>query len=180
MFAIEHFGVEPDIIALAKGVASGMPLGAVVARADIMDWEAGSHGSTFGGNPVSCKAALATIELLEDHLMANAATQGKRLHKGLKELQKSHECIGDARGIGLMAALELVRDRKTKEPDNELRDKIIQHAFLKGLLLLGCGESSIRFCPALTVSSDEIDRCISILGDVFREVLGRNFGGVKQ
>ncbi len=124
MFAIEHFGVEPDIIALAKGVASRMPLGAVVAKADIMDWEAGSHGSTFGGNPVSCKAALATIELLEDHLMANAVKHGTRLLEGLKKLQNSHECIGDARGIGLMAALMLVKDRKTKEPDKVLRKKL--------------------------------------------------------
>jgi len=101
MFGSEQFGVSPDIMALAKGIASGMPLGAMVARADIMDWEAGSHASTFGGNPISCQAAMATIELLEQGLMANAAAQGEHLMAGLRELQKSHECMGDVRGRGL-------------------------------------------------------------------------------
>jgi 4-aminobutyrate aminotransferase len=170
MFAMEHFGVDPDIIALAKGIASGMPLGALTARAEIMDWEAGSHASTFGGNPVSCMAALATIELLEEGLMENAAVQGKRLMDGLEKLQQFHECMGDVRGKGLMAAVEFVKDRETKEPARTWRNDIIKRAFQKGLLLLGCGENSIRFCPPLTVNREEIDKCLSIFDDVVREV----------
>jgi 4-aminobutyrate aminotransferase len=170
MFAMEHFGVDPDIIALAKGIASGMPLGALTARAEIMDWEAGSHASTFGGNPVSCMAALATIELLEEGLMENAAIQGKCLMDGLLKLQKSHECMGDVRGKGLMVAVEFVKDRETKEPARTWRNDIIRHAFEKGLLLLGCGENSIRFCPSLTVNATEIDKCLSIFDDVVREM----------
>ena len=172
MFAMEHFGVDPDIIALAKGIASGMPLGALVARAEIMDWEAGSHASTFGGNPVSCMAALATIELLEEELMENAAVQGNRLMDGLFKLQQSHECMGDVRGKGLMVAVEFVKDRNTKEPARTWRNDIIKHAFRKGLLLLGCGENSIRFCPSLTVNTAEIDKCLSIFDDVVRKIAG--------
>lgn len=172
MFAMEHFGVNPDIMALAKGIASGMPLGAMVAREEIMDWEAGSHASTFGGNPVSCQAALATIRLLEEGLMANAETQGEHLMAGLRELQKTCECIGDVRGKGLMVGVEMVRDRVTKERAVKWRNEIIQTAFQKGLLLLGCGENTIRFSPALTVSREEIDVCLSIFEDAIREVTG--------
>jgi len=170
MFAMEHFGVEPDIMALAKGIASGMPLGAMVAKSDIMLWEAGSHASTFGGNPVSCSAALATIELLEEELMENAVVQGEYLMSGLHELQKSIEYIGDVRGKGLMVGVELVKDRETKEPAPDWRNEIIQKAFEKGLLLLGCGENTIRFCPALTVTAKEIDICLSIFEEILREV----------
>ena len=165
MFAMNHFGVAPDIMALAKGIASGMPLGAMVAKADIMDWEAGSHASTFGGNPVSCAASLATISLLEEGLIENAAVQGSRLKSGLQTLQKDHEGMGDVRGKGLMVAVEMVKDRITKEPDPETRDAMVRKAFQKGLLLLGCGHNSIRFSPALTVSPDEIDLCLSIFED---------------
>ncbi len=170
MFAMEHFDVKPDIMALAKGIASGMPLGAMVARADIMNWEAGSHASTFGGNPVSCEAALATIQLLESGLMANATERGKQLMDGLKELQKNIECIGDVRGLGLMVGVELVEDRNSKERAIEWRNQIIQNAFLKGLLLLGCGQNNIRFSPALTVSSEEIDVCLEIFEKSVREL----------
>lgn len=169
MFAMEHFGVTPDMIALAKGIASGMPLGAMIARSDIMDWEAGSHASTFGGNPVSCRAALATIKLLQENLMDNASVQGDRLKNGLLELQKNHECMGDVRGLGLMIAVEFVRDRTGKKPDKAARDKIIQNSFNKGLLLLGCGENSVRFCPALTVNPDEIDTCLDIFEEAVKE-----------
>jgi 4-aminobutyrate aminotransferase len=172
MFAMEHFGVEPDIIALAKGIASGMPLGALIARAEIMNWEAGSHASTFGGNPVSCQSALATIELLEQELIDNAGVQGKYLMTGLRKLQQLYECMGDVRGKGLMVGVEFVKDRENKEPAREWRNHIIKKAFQKGLLLLGCGENSIRFCPALTVSATEIDECLSIFDDVVREVAG--------
>jgi len=173
MFALEHFGITPDITAVAKGIASGLPLGAMIARADIMDWEAGSHASTFGGNPVSCEAALATIELLEEELMANATLQGEHLMTGLKRLQDSFECIGDVRGKGLMVGVELVKDRNTKERAGDWRYSIIQEAFKKGLLLLGCGENTLRFCPALTVTAEEVDVCLSIFEEVVREVTGR-------
>jgi len=172
MFAMEHFGVTPDIIALAKGIASGLPLGAMIATAKIMNWEAGSHASTFGGNPLSCQAAMATIELLENNLMKNATRQGQRLFKGLLELQKTYECLGDVRGIGLMAAVELVKDRETKKPATDWRNRIIKKTFEKGLLVLGCGENSIRFSPSLTVTAGEVDVCLSIFEDAVKEVAG--------
>jgi 4-aminobutyrate aminotransferase len=172
MFAMEHFGVAPDIIALAKGIASGLPLGATLAPARIMDWEAGSHASTFGGNPLACQAAMATIALLEETLMANAAAQGERLMAGLREMQLRFECMGDVRGKGLMVGVELVEDRERKTPATEWRGRIIQRAFEHGLLILGCGQNSIRFCPALTVSPDEIDLCLSIFEECVKEVAG--------
>jgi 4-aminobutyrate aminotransferase len=171
MFAMEHFGVTPDIMTLAKGIASGMPLGAMVARSEIMDWEAGSHASTFGGNPVSCQAALATIELLERELTANAAVRGEQLMSGLRRLQTSLECMGDVRGKGLMVGVELVKDRITRERAGDWRDRLIQTAFQKGLLLLGCGENTIRFCPALTVSAEEVDLCLTIFEEAVREAV---------
>jgi 4-aminobutyrate aminotransferase len=172
MFAMEHFSVDPDIIAVAKGIASGLPLGATLAWSRIMDWEAGSHASTFGGNPVSCQAALTTIRLLEEGLMENASQRGEQLRSGLREMQKSFEPIGDVRGLGLMVGVELVRDRETKERAGDWRDKLIEGAFRKGLLLLGCGQNVIRLCPALTVSSEEVAVCLEILEGVFRETFG--------
>jgi 4-aminobutyrate aminotransferase len=174
MFAIEHYGVEPDILALAKGIASGMPLGAMVAPAEIMDWEAGSHASTFGGNPISCQAALTTIQLIEEELMENAAVQGERMMKSLRELQKSYECMGDVRGMGLMIGVELVKDRETKERAIKWKGEVIAAAFRRGLLLLGCGENTIRFSPALTVTEDEVDVCLSIFEEAVREVANAN------
>jgi 4-aminobutyrate aminotransferase len=172
MFAMEHYGVAPDILAVAKGIASGMPLGATIARAEIMDWEAGSHASTFGGNPVSCQAALTTIQLLEQELMANAAAQGDRMISHLKELQKVYECMGDVRGKGLMIGVEFVKDRKTKERAGDWRNLIVRKAFERGLLLLGCGDNTIRFCPALTVTDEEVDVCLSIFEECVKEVAG--------
>ncbi len=172
MFASEHFGVVPDIMSLAKGIASGMPIGAMVSHTDIMNWEAGSHASTFGGNPLSCQAALATIELLETELMENAVVQGDRLMAGLKEQQKSLECLGDVRGKGLMVGAEIVKDRENKIPAPDWRNRILNRAFEKGLLLLGCGQNTVRFCPALTVDADEIDLCLTIFEEVVREVAG--------
>jgi 4-aminobutyrate aminotransferase len=171
MFAMEHFGTQADITAVAKGIASGLPLGAMVASAGIMDWEAGSHASTFGGNPVACQAAMATIELLEEKLMKNATVQGNRLMAGLLQLQKTYECMGDVRGKGLMVGVELVKDRETKEPAMDWRPRVIHKAFEKGLLILGCGENSIRFCPALTVSAGEIDRALSIFEEALKQVV---------
>ncbi|MBI4767893.1 MAG: acetyl ornithine aminotransferase family protein [Deltaproteobacteria bacterium] len=172
LLASEQFGVAPQVIALAKGIASGLPLGAMIAPAEIMDWEAGSHASTFGGNPISCRASLATIHLLEEGLMDNACIQGRRLIEGLRTLQGSLECIGDVRGKGLMVGVELVKDRQTKERAGDLRNEIIRRCFSKGLLLLGCGENSIRFCPALTITATEIDVGLSIFEEVIREVAG--------
>ncbi len=172
MFAMEHFSVDPDIIAVAKGIASGLPLGATLAWSRIMNWEAGSHASTFGGNPVSCQAALATIQLLEEGLMENAFHRGAQLTDGLQEMQKTYEPIGDVRGLGLMVGLELVRDRETKERAGNWRDKVIEAAFRKGLLLLGCGQNVIRLCPALNVSPEEVSTCLEILEEVFRESFG--------
>jgi 4-aminobutyrate aminotransferase len=168
MFAMEHFGVAPEIMALAKGIASGLPLGAMVARAGIMDWTAGSHASTFGGNPLSCQAALTTIRLLEEGLMANAEAQGERLMAGLRALQGEWECLGDVRGKGLMVGAELVRDRERKTPAAELRGRVIGEAFRRGLLLLGCGENTLRFCPPLTVTAAEVDLCLEIFAAALR------------
>ncbi len=172
MFAMSHFGVEPDIIALAKGIASGMPLGAMLAPPEIMNWEAGSHASTFGGNPVSCRAALATIDLLERELMANATQRGHQMMAGLKTLQQRHECIGDVRGKGLMVAVELVLDRERKTPAADLRGRLIQCAFRKGLLLLGCGQNTVRFCPALSLTADEVDTGLTIFEEALVEAVG--------
>jgi 4-aminobutyrate aminotransferase len=166
MFAMEHWGVEPDIICLAKGIASGMPLGAIVARDEIMDWPPGSHASTFGGNPVSCAAALETIALLEEGLIANAACIGAYILERLTELQSRHALIGDVRGKGLMIGIELVRNRKSKEPAIAERNTIVQECFQKGLLLLGCGASSIRFCPPLVIDQADADTALDILDEV--------------
>ncbi len=170
MFACEHYDLDPDIFTVAKGIASGMPLGAMIANNDIMSWTPGSHASTFGGNPVSCRAALATIDLLEDGLIDNAATMGKYLKDQLIELMKTHRLIGDVRGMGLMVAIELVTDRETKKKAVVEKNTIINQAFEKGLLLLGCGENSIRFIPALTVGKGEIDKALAILDDILSEV----------
>jgi len=172
MFAMEHFGVTADIMSLAKGIASGLPLGATISSAKIMNWEAGSHASTFGGNPLSCRAAMATIELLENNLMKNAVAQGERLLKGLRKMQETFECMGDVRGKGLMVAVELVKDRHTKKPATDWKGSIIKKSFEKGLLLLGCGENSIRFSPSLNVTSKEVDTCLSIFEESVKEVAG--------
>jgi 4-aminobutyrate aminotransferase len=164
MFAVEHWNVEPDIVCLAKGIASGMPLGAMLAKADVMDWPSGSHASTFGGNPVSCRAALATLELIEGGMMANAAARGEQLKKGLDQLRRQFPAVvGDVRGLGLMVAVDLVRDGN---PDPPLRDQVVQTAFRHGLLLLGCGESAIRFCPPLCITAAQVEIALGILGQV--------------
>jgi 4-aminobutyrate aminotransferase len=156
-FAVEHWGVEPDIVCVAKGIASGMPLGAMIARSEIMKWESGSHASTFGGNPLSCAAALATIELIEDGLMENAAYMGEIFIQRIKEIQERHPSIIRVEGKGLLVVAELAKDPETKEVYPELRDAVIQEAFLKGLLLLGCGTSAIRFIPALNIPRELVD-----------------------
>lgn len=170
MFAIEHWGVEPDIICLAKGLASGMPLGALVAREDIMNWEPGAHASTFGGNPVSCVAAMETIALVEEGLMKNAADVGAHLIGRLRELQARYPRIGDVRGLGLMIGVDIVKNRDGKEPAGADRDAILQKCFAKGLVLLGCGESAIRLCPALVVTPQEADTAVEILDSALAEI----------
>ncbi len=170
MFACEHFGFVPDIICVAKGIASGMPLGAMIARADIMDWPPGSHASTFGGNPVACAAALKTIELLEGGLMENARMMGNYLMSGLRRLQERYPVIGDVRGLGLMAGMEIVKDRRSHEPDPKTRDRILDMAFYNGLIILGCGPNSIRFAPALTVEKDHVDCCLGIVEGILRKL----------
>jgi 4-aminobutyrate aminotransferase len=169
MFAVEHWDVEPDIICLAKGIASGMPLGAMIAREKVMDWPPGSHASTFGGNPVSCRAALATLDLLEREYVANAAARGEQLRRGLRQLHNRFPEVGDIRGLGLMMAVDLVKSRDPLIPDPLLRDEIVQAAFQKGLLLLGCGESALRFCPPLCVTPAQVDMALHILTQVLAE-----------
>ncbi len=171
MFAVEHANVRPDVIAIAKGVASGMPLGVALARADIMDrWPSGAHASTFGGNPVSCAAAIATMKLLKERLMSNAAEVGAYLMAGLKALAGKHPLIGDVRGRGLMIGVELVRDRQTKERAGRERDQVISKAFGRGLLVLGAGANAIRFSPPLVLTRDQADTAVGILDEALTEV----------
>ena len=165
MFAIEHAGVEPDIVCIAKGIASGLPLGACVARADIMDWKKGAHASTFGGNPVCIASALKTIELLQRELLANAASVGDYLKSGLQKLMAKHECIGDVRGMGFMLGVEFVKDKVSREPDAELRDRVEMASFNRGLILLGCGANSIRWSPPLILTRENVDVALEIFDD---------------
>jgi 4-aminobutyrate aminotransferase len=171
LFAVEHWGVEPDIVCTAKGIASGMPLGAIIARDEVMDWPSGSHASTFGGNPVSCRAALATLELIGNEYMANAAVRGEQLRLGLLKLQRQHPALGEVRGLGLMVAADVVKVHDRRTPDPALRDQIIQAAFQRGLLLLGCGESALRFCPPLCVTAAQVEQALRILGSLLIEQL---------
>jgi len=169
-FAIEHEGIEPDIVAVAKGIASGMPLGAALAPQELMSWPSGSHASTFGGNPVSCAAALATIRLLENGMIDNAARMGGVLRQRLREMMPDHPCIGDVRGRGLMVGVEIVKDRETRERAPELRTRIVSEAFYRGLLLLGAGPNTVRFVPPLNVSSEHLDEALELFESVFSTV----------
>ncbi|HEX5229960.1 MAG TPA: acetyl ornithine aminotransferase family protein [Bryobacteraceae bacterium] len=171
MWASEHFGVAPDIFTTAKGIASGLPLSAMVARAEIMDWGPGAHASTFGGNPVAVAAALATIELLESELIANAARIGGHLLDRMQRWPKKFRHVGDVRGLGLMIGFELVRDQHSKDRAPELRDRIQEMAFERGLLVLGAGRNTIRLCPPLVITRDQADfamdtleECLKLLG----------------
>jgi 4-aminobutyrate aminotransferase len=170
MFATQFTGVEPDMMAIAKGIASGLPLGVAVARAGLMAWPPGAHASTFGGNPVSCAAALATIRLLNDSLVANAAAVGDHLMAGLKALADKHPLIGDVRGRGLMIGVELVRDRHTKERATGERDAVVNAAFARGLLLLGAGKNAVRFSPPLVLTREQADIAVGIFDEALSEV----------
>jgi 4-aminobutyrate aminotransferase len=165
MFALEHYGVQADIVCIAKGIASGLPLGACVSRADLMDWKPGAHASTFGGNPVAIAAALTTIDLLQRELVANSEDVGAYLKRGLEKLATKHDCIGDVRGIGLMIGVEFVKDRASKQPDAELRDRVEMASFNRGLILLGCGANSIRWSPPLVLTKDNVDVALEIFDD---------------
>jgi 4-aminobutyrate aminotransferase len=170
MFALEHYGIDPDMIILAKGIASGMPISAVIARDDVMKWNDGGHGSTFGGNPLSCAAALATLRLLQDGLVENAGKVGARLIEKLKGLQAKHPVIGDVRGRGLMVGVEIVRDPQGRAPAPEIRHRLIEVAFERGLLTLPCGASTIRLSPPLVARDSDVDRAVSILDATFAAV----------
>jgi 4-aminobutyrate aminotransferase len=165
-WAIEHTGVKPDIVCCAKGIASGMPLGVTISKAEIMDWVPGSHASTFGGNPVSIAAALATLDVIEkEDLLGNSTQVGAHILKRLSAWPKRHKIVGDVRGRGLMIGVEIVKDQQTKQHAAEERDQIVELAFERGVLFLGCGPSTIRICPGLVVTKDEADVAIDVLDE---------------
>ena len=161
MFALDHFGVKADVVNIAKGIASGLPLGVTCARAEMMAWPPGAHASTFGGNPVSCAAANATIRLLKTQLVANAAAVGAHMMDGLRALQQKHQVIGDVRGLGLMIGVELVKDRATKERAVEARNALVQEMFKRGVLILGAGKNAVRFAPPLVLSKAQADSVLA-------------------
>jgi 4-aminobutyrate aminotransferase len=163
-WAVEHTGVHPDIVCSAKGIASGMPLGVTISRADIMDWVPGSHASTFGGNPVCIAAALATLDVIDNEgLLANATEVGNHMLTRMADWPKKHRLVGDVRGRGLMIGVEIVKDQKTKEYGHDERDRIVELAFERGLLFLGCGPSTVRISPPLVVTRDEADAAMDAL-----------------
>lgn len=164
LFAIEHWGVTPDIITTAKGIASGMPLGAILSRPEIMTWPPGSHATTFGGNPVACAAGLATLRLLEQGLMENATKMGELLQAGLFKLHQKFPKVSQPRGKGLMIAVDLLDEEGNFDP--QLRNNFVHQAFERGLLLLGCGKAAIRFCPPLVIDEEQIDVALDILSDI--------------
>jgi 4-aminobutyrate aminotransferase len=168
MWAAEHFGVTPDIFTTAKGIASGLPLSATVARAEIMNWPAGAHASTFGGNPVAVAAALETIRLIEGELMENAARMGAYLLDRMRDWPRRFPQVGDVRGLGLMIGVELVRDQESKERAPELRDRVVQDAFEHGLLVLGAGRNAIRLSPPLIISRDQADFAVDTLEECLK------------
>ena len=168
MFASDHYDLKPDIICIAKGIASGLPCGATVARADLMNWKPGAHASTFGGNPVALAAALKTIELLERELVANSASTGAYLQAGLRRLMDNHDCIGDVRGLGLMIGVEFVEDRNSLKPSAELRDRVEYACFERGLIVLGCGTNTIRWSPPLIITRENVDVAL----EIFDEAIG--------
>ena len=170
-FAIEHWGVTPDIVTSAKALASGLPLGATIAKAELMDWEGGSHANTFGGNPVACAAALQVIDIIrEEKLMENATRQGAYLLKRLKEMQQKYPMIGDVRGKGLMAGVEFVKDRETKEPASKELEEIMNKCFKRGLAIITCGKSTMRFAPPLIITHEIIDDGLEIFEGAVKEV----------
>jgi len=172
MFASQHWGVSPDIMTLAKGLASGLPIGLVVARRTHMEkWKRGAHGNTFGGNPLCCAAALATLELVEREYAANAAKVGEYFIGRLRELQQRFPCIGEVRGKGLMIGMELITDRASRAPAKKLSEAVLTRAFHHGLLLLSCGASTVRFIPPLMINRGHVDEALALLEPALTEAL---------
>jgi len=172
MFASEHWGVRPDIMTLAKGLGSGLPIGLVVAKKTLMEkWKRGAHGNTYGGNPLCCASALATLELVQQEYAANAGQVGEYFIGRLRELQREFECIGDVRGKGLMIGAELITDRVTRRPDPALAQRVLTRAYHNGLLLLSCGVSTLRFIPPLVVSRAQVDEALPLLKAALGEAL---------
>jgi len=171
MFAIQHFGIQPDIVTSAKGLGSGMPIGAVIARKSIMEkWPMSAHGNTYGGNPIACASALATLDLVENEYMDNAAKMGEYLMDGLRKLQSKHPVIGEVRGKGLMIGMELVKDPITKEPAKAFTDEMLQQGFQNGILLMYCGTSTLRLMPPLMIDKATADEALALIDKTFSEV----------
>jgi len=170
-WAVEHTGVEPDVVCMAKGIASGMPLGITMSRAEIMDWVPGSHASTFGGNPVAVAGALATLDVIEkEHLLENSQQVGNHMLKRMADWPSKLRLVGDVRGRGLMIGVDIVKDKVTKEYGHAERDRIVEMAFERGVLFLGCGPSTIRLCPALVVTKEEADVALDVLEECIKLV----------
>ena len=175
MFAAEHWGVRPDIMTLAKGLGSGLPIGLVVAKKTIMEkWKRGAHGNTYGGNPLCCAAALATLDLVQREYAANAAQVGAYFQGRLRDLQKEFECIGDVRGKGLMIGAELITDRVSRKPAAALCQRVLTRAYHNGLILLSCGTSTVRFIPPLMVSREHVDEALGLLKTALIEALAES------
>jgi len=175
MFAAEHWGVRPDIMTLAKGLGSGLPIGLVVAKKTIMEkWKRGAHGNTYGGNPLCCAAALATLDLVQREYAANAAQVGAYFQARLRDLQKEFECIGDVRGKGLMIGAELITDRPSRKPAAALCQRVLTRAYHNGLILLSCGTSTVRFIPPLMVSREHVDEALGLLKTALTEALAES------
>ncbi|HEV3216768.1 MAG TPA: acetyl ornithine aminotransferase family protein [Vicinamibacterales bacterium] len=172
MFAVEHFGVKPDVVVIAKAIASGLPMGLTVAGEQVMDWPSGAHSNTFGGNPVACAAALATLKLVRNGLMANAAAVGEFFQARLRELAERHALIGDVRGKGLMIGIELVKNRQTKERAQAERDALVMAAFRRGLLVLAAGQNSVRLSPPLVFTKEQAEIAVRLLDESLHEIVG--------
>jgi 4-aminobutyrate aminotransferase len=169
-WACEHTGIEPDIMTVAKGIASGMPLSVMISRASVMNWTPGAHASTFGGNPVCIAAGIATFNLLHEKYIENARRMGEFMFRRMGEWPKRHKIVGDVRGKGLMVGVEIVRDQQTKEKAKDLRDAIVQKSFEKGLLILGAGENSFRLSPPLVVDEEQADFAMTTLEGILTEL----------
>jgi len=169
-WAVDYAGVEPDIICTAKGIASGMPLSAIITKASVMDWTPGAHASTFGGNPVCIAASLATLGLIEKSYMANAARMGEFIKRQTADWTQRHKIVGEVRGRGLMIGIEFVRDQKTKERAPDLRNRIVQMAFHKGLLVLGSGDTTLRLCPPLMIDEEQAAFAVRTLDEIITEI----------
>ena len=169
-WGIQHFGVEPDIITIAKGIASGVPLGIMAAKKSIFQWEKGSHGNTYGGNPLACAAALATLDLIETEYMENAAKVGQYAINWLNEVMDEHPSLGQIRGKGLMIGVDFVQDRVSRAPNKKLRDRVVDRAFEYGLIMLGCGESTIRIAPPLNITQAEMEEALTTFDHVISEI----------